>query len=68
MYNVHVHVVHLQVVWPTKLYHSQMDSVVDVGSAAYAQLQKIKGQSLDHADFADGRRNVCITLRKQMYM
>ena len=37
-----------------------MDSVVDVGSAAYAQLQKIKGQSLDHAESNDGKRNVCM--------
>ena len=39
------------------IYLLQVDSLVDVGAAAYAQLQKIKGQSLDDVDT---KKNVCI--------
>lgn len=35
----------------------QVDSLIDVGAAAYAQLQKIKGQSLDDVE---SKKNVCI--------
>ena len=34
----------------------QVDSLIDVGAAAYAQLQKIKGQSIDSVE---NKKNVC---------
>ena len=41
----------------------QVDSVVDVGTAAYAQLQKIKGRSLDGVENSGNRRTVSFFLR-----
>ena len=40
----------------------QVDSLIDVGAAAYAQLQKIKGHSLDSVENSSNRRNVSFWL------
>ena len=42
----------------------QADSVVDVGTAAYAQLQKIKGRSLDGVENSGNRRTVSFFSRE----
>lgn len=36
----------------------QVNSLIDVGVAAYAQLQKLKGHSLDSIENSGNKRNV----------
>lgn len=36
----------------------QINSVIDVGVAAYAQLQKLKGHSVDSVENSSNKRNV----------